>query len=82
MLTILIDPQRLGTQTAFDQEAVAFVDWLRSGPVADGSDGVQLAGDPERAARARRRIDGVTIDPQTWQELVAAGRKVGVAVTD
>jgi uncharacterized oxidoreductase len=82
MLTILIDPQRLGTQTAFDQEAVAFVDWLRSGPVADGSDGVQLAGDPERAARARRRIDGVTIDPQTWQELVAAGRKVGVAVTE
>ena len=82
MLTILIDPQRLGTQTAFDQEAVAFVDGLRSGPVADGSDGVQLAGDPERAARARRRIDGVTIDPQTWQELVAAGRKVGVAVTD
>jgi uncharacterized oxidoreductase len=82
MLTILIDPQRLGTQTAFDQEAVAFVDGLRSGPVADGSDGVQLAGDPERAARARRRIDGVTIDPQTWQELVAAGRKVGVAVTE
>ena len=79
MLTILIDPQRLGTQTAFDQEALAFVDWLRSGPVADGSDGVQLAGDPERAARARRRVEGITIDPQTWQELVAAGQKVDVS---
>ena len=82
MLTILIDPTRLGTRAAFDRDALAFVDWLRSGPVAEGSDGVLLAGDPERAARARRRVDGIGIDSQTWQELVAAGRKVGVAVPD
>lgn len=82
MLTVLIDPQRLGTQTAFDEEAVAFVDWLQSGPVAEGSDGVQLAGDPERAARAQRRVDGISIDPQTWQELVDAGHKVGIAVPE
>ena len=82
MLTILIDPTRLGTRAAFDRDALAFVDWLRSGPVAEGSHGVLLAGDPERAARARRRVDGIGIDAQTWQELVAAGRKVGVAVPD
>ena len=29
MLTVLIDPARLGTQQAFEQEAAAFVDWLR-----------------------------------------------------
>ena len=81
MLTILIDPLRLGTQETFDQEALAFVDWLRSGPQAEGTQGgVQLAGDPERAARARRRVDGIDIDAQTWQELVAAGRKVGFNV--
>ncbi len=81
MLTILIDPLRLGTQATFDQEALAFVDWLRSGPQAEGTQGgVQLAGDPERAARARRRVDGIDIDAQTWQELVAAGRKVGFNV--
>ena len=78
MLTILIDPLRLGTQATFDQEALAFVDWLRSGPQAEGTQGgVQLAGDPERAARAQRHVDGIDIDAQTWQELVAAGRKVG-----
>ena len=80
MLTILIDPARLGTQAAFDQEALAFVDWLRSGPQAEGSDGVQIAGDPERAARAQRRVDGIDIDPQTWQELITAGHKVGFSV--
>ena len=82
MLTILIDPTRLGSRVAFDRDALAFVDWLRSGPVAEGSDGVLLAGDPERAARERRRVDGIGIDAQTWHELVAAGRKAGVVVPD
>ncbi|MEO7401227.1 MAG: malate/lactate/ureidoglycolate dehydrogenase, partial [Polaromonas sp.] len=38
MLTILIDPARLGTQAAFEKEALAFVDWLQAGPVAPGFD--------------------------------------------
>ena len=78
MLTILIDPARLGTQAAFDAEALAFVDWLKNGPAADGVDTVQIAGEPERAARKRRAVQGITVDQQTWSEIVAAGRKVGV----
>ena len=78
MLTILIDPARLGTQASFEQEALGFVDWLQSGPVGPGFDAVQIAGQPERAARARRRVEGVTVDAQTWGEIVAAGGKVGV----
>ncbi len=82
MLTVLIDPAKLGTQTAFEQEALAFVDWLQAGPVAPGFNAVQLAGEPERAYRAQREADGIAIDSQTWQEIVAAGRKVGVTVPD
>ena len=80
MLTILIDPRRLGTQDAFEAESLAFVDWLRSGPVAEGTDAIQLAGDPERAARAQRTRDGIDIDGQTWQELVTAAGKLGCAL--
>lgn len=80
MLSILIDPARLGTQAAFEQEALAFVDWLKAGPVASGFDAVQIAGDPERACRAQRNADGITVDTQTWQEIVAAGQKVGVTL--
>jgi len=80
MLTILVDPARLGTEAAFEQEAVAFVDWLRAGPVAPGFESVLIAGDPERAARAQREVHGIVIDDQTWAELVAAGAKVGVAI--
>ncbi len=80
MLTILIDPARLGTQAAFDEEALAFVDWLQAGPVAPGFDLVQIAGDPERASRVRREAEGITVDGQTWQEMVAAGQKLGVSL--
>ncbi|WP_309683769.1 malate/lactate/ureidoglycolate dehydrogenase [Polaromonas sp.] len=82
MLTILIDPAKLGTQAAFEREAVAFVDWLQAGPVAPGFDAVQIGGDPERATHAQREVDGIAIDDQTWQEMVVAGRKVGVALPD
>lgn len=80
MLTILIDPARLGTQTSFEQQALAFTEWLQAGPVALGFKAVQMAGDPERACRAQRQADGISIDAQTWRELVEAGRKVGYAL--
>lgn len=80
MLTILIAPARLGTQAAFEEEALAFVDWLQAGPVAPGFDAVQIAGDPERASRLQREAEGITVDGQTWQEMVAAGQKLGVSL--
>ena len=78
MLTILIDPARLGTQASFEQEAQAFVNWLQDGPVAPNADGVHIAGDPERAARVKRATNGIVLDGQTWGEIVAAGQKAGV----
>ncbi|MDA7417791.1 malate/lactate/ureidoglycolate dehydrogenase [Xenophilus arseniciresistens] len=80
MLTVLIDPARLGTQQVFEQEARAFVDWLRQGPPGEGHERVLIAGEPERAARAARMQQGITMDDQTWAEIVEAGRKVGCSV--
>ncbi|HQS92954.1 malate/lactate/ureidoglycolate dehydrogenase [Polaromonas sp.] len=80
MLTILIDPAKLGTQAVFEQEALAFIDWLRAGPVAPDFDAVQMAGEPERAARLQRTRDGIAIDAQTWRDMVAAGARVGVVL--
>lgn len=80
MLCILIDPAKLGTQASFDEETQAFVEWLSVGPVAPGFDELQIAGEPERTTRLKREVEGIAIDHQTWQEIVAAGSKVGVAV--
>ena len=78
MLTIVIDPQRLGTQAAFAQETLAFVNWLRQSPSAQGSAGVMLAGEPERRARVQRGRDGIAIDDATWEELTQSAQKLGV----
>jgi hydroxycarboxylate dehydrogenase B len=80
MLAILIDPKRLGTQDAFEKETLAFVEWLKLSPPAPGFDAVRVAGEPEREARKSRERDGVEVDGHTWAEIVAAGKKVGVAV--
>ena len=80
MLTILIDPAKLGTQASFEAEALAFVDWLRQSPPAPGSEGVLIAGEPERKARAQREKDGIVVDDQTWSDIVEAGAKVGYTV--
>jgi len=80
MLTVLIDPAKLGTQAAFEQEATAFVDWLRQSPPGAGYDHVQIAGEPERTARKAREVEGIWLDDATWGEIVASGAKVGVKV--
>ncbi len=82
MLTILIDPAKLGTQTSFEQEALAFADWIKAAPAAPDTEAVLIAGDPERAKRLQRRESGIEVDAGTWAEMVAAARKVGVSLPD
>jgi uncharacterized oxidoreductase len=60
----------------FEQEALAFDDWLRQSPDAPGSDGVRMAGEPERAARADRAQNGIWIDDATWAEIEASEQKL------
>jgi uncharacterized oxidoreductase len=80
MFTVLVDPDKLGTRGAFEAEAMAFVDWLRQSPPSEGFDGVQIAGEPERTARVTRAGNGISLDDQTWAEIVAAGAKVGARI--
>ncbi len=80
MLTILVSPDALGTQNIFAQETRSFLDWLQQSPPGMGASGVQTAGEPERAYRAKRLADGIVVDSATWDELVGAGKKVGVTL--
>jgi uncharacterized oxidoreductase len=80
MLAIVIDPAKLGTQASFEEEASAFIAWLRQSPPGQGFDAVQIAGEPERRARAAREREGIWLDDATWGEIVAAAAKVGVDI--
>ena len=79
MLTILIDPKRLGTGDTFATETTEFLRSLRQSPVAPGFDKVRIAGEPERETRAKRERDGISVDDITWADIIAAGAKLKVA---
>ena len=78
MLSVLIDPAQLGDRTAFEQEALAFIDWVKASPPREGYEAVLVAGEPERAMRKQRSTEGVPVDATTWQEILAAAAKLGV----
>jgi len=79
MLSIVIDPAKLGAADFFGAEAGAFIEWLKQSPPAPGFDKVRLAGDPERETRAKRTRDGIAVDATTWRDICAAGDKLGMA---
>lgn len=76
MISIVIDPARLGTQQAFAKDAKSFLAWLRSSRPAPGHDHVRIAGEPEREYRAQRERDGIAVDEETWNEIRAAALKL------
>jgi len=76
MLSILIDPDKLGTRAVFEREAREYLQWIRKSPPAPGFDRVRIAGEPEREYRAARERDGIPVDDSTWNEIRAAAGKV------
>jgi hydroxycarboxylate dehydrogenase B len=79
MLSILIDPQRLGTQASFEKETRDYLAWLRASRPAPGFDRVRIAGEPERETRAKRAKEGIPVDEETWKEILAAAAKLKLA---
>ena len=79
MLSILIDPARLGTKDTYARHARGFLAWLRSSRPAPGFDRVRIAGEPEREHRAQRSREGIPVDEETWNEIRAAALKLKLA---
>ena len=79
MLSVLIDPKKLGTTEAFERDARAYLKWIRESRPAPGSDRVRIAGEPEREMRAIREREGIPVDAETWSEIRAAAAKLKLA---
>jgi len=76
MFSVLVSPERLGTEASFNDEIDAFVAWAQSG--ATKAMQVLLPGDPERTIKQQRERDGIPIDQTTWNQIVAVAEAVGV----
>lgn len=82
MLSFVFDPRRLPGFGRLDEEVAAAIDHVKASPPADPSLPVLVAGEPELRARAEREARGVPLDRATWDQLVDAGRSVGVSLDD
>ncbi|MGF7205912.1 putative oxidoreductase [Skermanella aerolata] len=82
MLSIIIDPNRLGTAANLSAETAEFVQWVKQSPVAQGVERIRIAGEPERDSRDRRGAEGIPVDTTTWNEIVAAGEQLGLKRPD
>jgi uncharacterized oxidoreductase len=76
MLSIIIDPHRLGG-SGFHRQLEAFLAWVKQSPPAPGFDRVRISGEPELEMRARRAA-GVPIDVNTWNDMQRAARQAGM----
>lgn len=78
MLSILIDPDKLGTREYFTGEIQRYADFVKSSrPVEEGGE-VLVPGEIEMKNRAQRLSEGIDLDERTWGELVATAKETGV----
>ena len=75
MLVIVFDPTRLGSGNAFESEARAFIEWVRSAPLSGEIDSILMPGDPERRSR-KARASGVPVDAGTLAQLDGAAEAI------
>ncbi len=73
MLSVIVSPERLGTEASYFDEIERFVAWALSA----GNRDVLLPGDPEAANRARRMAEGIPVDGKSWADIVEAAAMFG-----
>jgi uncharacterized oxidoreductase len=73
MLSIVVSPERLGTEESYFAEIARFTQWAQSAENRD----VLLPGDVEAATRAERIANGIPVDAKSWSDIVAAAASVG-----
>jgi uncharacterized oxidoreductase len=78
MLAFVIDPARLADRSWIEQEVLAITRYVTASPPAKAGEPVLIPGDPERLSRAKRMTEGVPVDAETWREIQAAAKSVGL----
>jgi uncharacterized oxidoreductase len=80
MLTLAVDPARVGDAAAFGDDVSRLAGWVRSArPAAEGATPL-LPGEIERRTRAERSRRGIPLDRETCRQLAEAAASAGVAV--
>ena len=75
---LVVAPEHVGGAAHFRAEVDQLVDFMRSCPRIEGSDEIQLPGDPERRVLADRWAHGIPLDDGNWKQLTDLAAKLKV----
>lgn len=79
MLSMVFPKDLFGGEQEFASEVEAMVDYVHSSYPAEGFDRVRVAGEPEIECQAVRTSEGIPVEPETWDALIRAGKRLGVS---
>ena len=78
MLSILLEPERFGTEKLLWPELDRYVAFVRSARAAPGHERVRLPGEPEEEMRARRRAEGIPLSRRVRSSLALTANSLGL----
>jgi uncharacterized oxidoreductase len=76
-LLLVLDISHFVPLEDFYQEMEEFAAFVKSSPRAAGFDEILLPGEMEARQRRRREREGIFVEEETWQQIVACGRRFG-----
>ncbi len=79
-LLLVLDVEKLVGLDAYFAEADAYIEFVKSAATAPGVEAILMPGDSERAVAAKRQVEGIFIEDETWAQIAASATKVGVEV--
>jgi uncharacterized oxidoreductase len=80
MLSLILDPDRLGGRATWAAEIEAGLAFVKASPERVPGAPVLAPGESERLVQAERLRDGIPIDAETWRQLCEAAGAAGVPV--
>ena len=78
MLSIYLDPNFFGDQTALQQEINRFIDYVKTSKTVTPDGQILMPGEMEARNRAQRTRDGIELDDNTWQQISATATKLAI----
>ena len=78
MFATIVDTSRLGDPAVIRHNVGEVARHVKSSRVAPGFDEILVPGEPERRSTAKRRQEGIEIDPTSWEHIAAAAAQLGI----
>jgi hydroxycarboxylate dehydrogenase B len=76
----VIDVEKFVPREEFLEHVRVLAEHVKASPPAPGFREVLMPGEPELREEARRRREGIEIDPETWRQFAACAGRFGVPV--